>query len=83
MITVLKNGLIYDGTGAKPFTGDVVIDGDRIAYVGANAEVNADKLIDCTGKCIAPGFIDAHSHNDFFCDYDNAEVYFGISSRVN
>ncbi len=88
MITVLKNGLVYDGTSAKPFVGDVVIDGDRIAYVGANAAVRADKLIDCTGKCIAPGFIDAHSHNDFFCDYDNAEVYFapflrqGITTQV-
>lgn len=88
MKTLLKGGLIYDGTGAAPFTGDVLIDGGKIAYVGPEAAQGAERVIDCAGLCVAPGFIDAHSHNDFFCDYDNAEVYFapflrqGITTQV-
>jgi N-acyl-D-amino-acid deacylase len=88
MKTLLKGGQIYDGTGSAPFLGDVLIDGNTISYVGESAPGDVDRTIDCTGLCVAPGFIDAHSHNDFFCNYDNAEVYFspflrqGITTQV-
>lgn len=65
MKTLLKNGLIYDGTGAAPFTGDILLEDDRILAVG-ETEASADRVIDLQGRSIAPGFIDCHSHNDWF-----------------
>ncbi len=60
---VIRGGTIVDGTGAARFTGDVAIDGDRIAQVGGKAgpgkrEVNAD------GRLITPGWVDIHTHYD-------------------
>ena len=66
--TILRHGQIVDGTGAPPFQGDVVLRDGRIAGFGAGAENDAPpeqaSIIDCGGKIIAPGFIDAHSHSD-------------------
>jgi len=54
---VIAGGTIYDGSGAPPFTGDVAIKGDRVAYVGPRAQGHATRTIDVTGKAVAPGFI--------------------------
>ena len=87
MKVLLKGGTLLDGTGAKPFVGDVLMEDDRIVKVG-QVDETAEQVIDCTGKMIAPGFIDAHSHNDMFYDYDNAFDYFkpfleqGITTQV-
>lgn len=63
--TLLKNGLIADGAGQKGFTGNLLIKGRRIEEVSqAPIAVNCPTL-DCTGKVVAPGFIDAHSHMDW------------------
>jgi N-acyl-D-amino-acid deacylase len=62
---LLKKGLIVDGTGKKSFIGDLLINGDRIEAVTTNSLVFPGHTIDCSGKVIAPGFIDAHSHNDW------------------
>ncbi len=63
---LLKNGLIIDGTGVKGRIGSILINGDLIEKV-TDTKVQIDgKTIDCTGKVIAPGFIDAHSHYDWF-----------------
>src|SRR5207245_3345719 len=53
-----------DGTGSEPFTGDVAIDGDRIAAVGAVPPTDGLDL-DATGLNVAPGFVDLHSHSDY------------------
>ncbi len=42
--------------------GDVLVDGDTIADVGTSLEVEDCEVIDCTGKIIAPGFVDSHRH---------------------
>jgi N-acyl-D-amino-acid deacylase len=62
--TVIRNGLIYDGSGAKPFVGDVAIDGDRISYVGAHRALAGRAVIDARGKAVAPGFIDMMGHSE-------------------
>ena len=88
MKTLFKGGTIYDGTGARPYTGDVLIEDDRILKVGKNLRSKADKVIDLKGKQICPGLIDAHSHNDFFYDYEDAEKYYkpfieqGITTQI-
>lgn len=64
---LLKNGVIYDGTGSSPEQADVLIVGARIAQVGKirNSDVPARPvIIECGGLCVSPGFIDMHSHSD-------------------
>ncbi len=63
--TLLHGGLIVDGTGASSRPGSVLLEGTRIAAIG-DLPIDAGTPIDCTGKVVAPGFIDAHSHMDFF-----------------
>lgn len=66
MKLLLKNARIYDGTGSAAFPGDVLTEDDRILRVGGCIDEPADEVIDLEGASLAPGFIDAHSHNDWF-----------------
>jgi len=60
---LIKGGVVVDGSGAPRFDADIAIRGDRIVFVGdVPADATADKVIDATGRIIAPGFIDPHSH---------------------
>ena len=61
---VVKNGMIYDGTGGAPYAGDIGIKGERIAEIGDLNGRTARKIIDVGGLAVAPGFIDAHTHTD-------------------
>jgi len=63
-VIVIRGGTILDGTGGAPFAGDVAIEGDRIAAVGAVPPADAIE-IDATGLNVAPGFVDLHSHSDY------------------
>jgi N-acyl-D-amino-acid deacylase len=59
---VLHGGSIYDGSGGKPYLGDVAIDGDRIAYVGPERDLVGRMAIDVHGEAVAPGFINMLAH---------------------
>lgn len=77
---LLKNGYIADGTGKKGWKGSLLISGERIKDMTAgeilSAETDSDcAVVDCTGKVIAPGFIDAHSHNDWYLPSRDAELF--------
>lgn len=63
---VIRNGMLLDGNGSEPVSGDVVVDGGRIIRIGADesAGVDAQRIIDAAGLFVAPGFIDPHSHGD-------------------
>ena len=75
--SLLKNAKIYDGSGASSFVGDVLICGDRIVKVAEHISVGADcEVVDLGGLSLAPGFIDAHSHNDWFALRKDAGKYF-------
>ena len=76
MRTLLKNAKIYDGSGAAPFIGDVLIEEDRIGRLGTALDAEADRVINLTGKSLAPGFIDGHSHNDWFAIKNDPLPYF-------
>lgn len=54
---VIRGGTILDGSGNDGYVGDVVIDGDRIVYVGKSRGDDAKSVIDASGKAVAPGFI--------------------------
>jgi N-acyl-D-amino-acid deacylase len=60
---IIRNATIMDGTGAPAQRGDVAVYGDRIAEVG-RVTVSAAREIDAEGLVLAPGFIDAHTHDD-------------------
>lgn len=62
--TLIRNATIIDGTRAPRYAGDVGLRGDRIAAVGRLDAARADHEIDAGGKILAPGFIDAHTHDD-------------------
>jgi N-acyl-D-amino-acid deacylase len=68
--TILRNGLVYDGSGQPPYRGEVAIDGDHISYVGRHVTGRARTEIDVHGKAIAPGFINmlAHPEESLFAD---------------
>jgi len=54
---LIRNGTVYDGTGALPRIGDVAVSGDTITGVGAPGEYRGRAEIDADGLAVAPGFI--------------------------
>ena len=88
MKTLFKNGTIYDGSGGRPHVGDLLIEDDRILAVGGEITEAAERVVDLSGLAICPGLIDAHSHNDFFYDREDAEKFFrpfieqGITTQI-
>ena len=61
---ILRGGTVIDGTGAPRRAVDVAVDGDRIAAVGRLDAMRATREVDASGLVVAPGFIDAHTHDD-------------------
>ena len=60
---VIRGGTIIDGTGAKPFTGDVAIAGTRLVGVGGK-QGPGRREIDADGLLVTPGWVDVHTHYD-------------------
>lgn len=60
---LVKNGLMFDGTGSSPIQTDIGVLDDKVVALGLLPE-EAVKTIDAKGLAIAPGFIDLHSHSD-------------------
>ena len=59
---LIRNGSIYDGTGAPPYVADLAINGDRVSAIGQFAPGSADLEIDASGLAVAPGFFNMLSH---------------------
>ena len=81
--TVIKNGLVVDGTGNPGFFADVQIEGDRVIEIGSNLQ--GDIVIDASGRVVAPGFIDIHTHYDAQAFWDPAltpSCYHGVTTVV-
>jgi N-acyl-D-aspartate/D-glutamate deacylase len=60
---VIRGGTLVDGTGAPRRTGDLAIDGDRIAQAGGTAG-SGKREIDAAGALVTPGWVDVHTHYD-------------------
>jgi N-acyl-D-aspartate/D-glutamate deacylase len=80
----ITGGLIYDGSGGAPFTGDIAIANGRIAAVG-DAPGEARETIDAAGCIVTPGFIDAHTHYDGQATWDDRlepSIRHGVTTAV-
>lgn len=60
---VIRNATVVDGTRAPRFGADIALAGGRIAAIGRIVE-KGEREVDASGKVAAPGFIDAHTHDD-------------------
>lgn len=61
---IIRNAEIIDGNGGPRVAADVAVTGDRISAIGAALDLNASEEVDAGGLALAPGFIDAHTHDD-------------------
>ena len=59
---LIRDARVVDGTGSPWIRNDVAIDDGRIVAMGAKLSVEADTVIDASGRVLAPGFIDVHTH---------------------
>ena len=62
--TLVRHARVIDGTGAAPFVADVAISDGIIAEVAPGLTMRAEHEVDAAGLCLAPGFIDVHTHDD-------------------
>ena len=62
MSVLIKGGRVL--TAADDYVGDVYVEGERISLIGESLDVQADKVIDATGKYVLPGAVDPHTHLD-------------------
>ena len=61
---LIKNATIYDGTGNIPFKADLLISKSKIKKINYQLNLTDKKTIDASNLCLAPGFINMHSHSD-------------------
>ena len=85
--TLIRGGQIIDGTGAPAYCGDVaILDGKLQIFPGGNPDAQATQIIDAAGKCVCPGFIDAHSHVDLYFHaplvHNTAKTSQGVTAEV-
>jgi N-acyl-D-aspartate/D-glutamate deacylase len=83
--TVIKDGMVIDGTRLPRFRGDVGIKDGRIARIGRLSPHEGAKVIDAGGRIVAPGFIDLHTHYDaqlFWDPYCSISSWHGVTSVV-
>ncbi len=83
---VLKNGQIFDGSGAEGYTGDIAVKDGKIAAIGTlDADAESSEVIDVSGLAVSPGFVDMHTHSDFTLIADGraeSQVHQGVTTEV-
>src|ERR1700675_2057160 len=72
--TLIVNAMIFDGSGAAPFSGDVLVEGQRIAAVkmGGGLPPGGARVIDGAGATLMPGLIEPHGHVSYADAASNA-----------
>lgn len=81
----IVGGEIADGVADKRYKADLGIKGDKIVKIGDLSHEDAAETIDATGKIVAPGFIDIHTHSDVSIIYDHkvsSKIHDGVTTEV-
>ncbi len=81
---VIRNGLVYDGTGTAGRKADVAIDNGLISKVGTVADPGKEEL-DADGQIVTPGFVDVHTHYDGQVTWDpylQPSTFHGVTTVV-
>src|SRR5258705_12890963 len=60
MKTIIRNGRII--TAVDDYKADILIENERGSVIGATLEMEADNVVDASGKLVIPGGIDPHTH---------------------
>ncbi len=68
--TIIKQGMIVDGTRVPAYRADVGIKNGKIAKIGRLKNSDGDKVLDAEGQIVAPGYIDLHTHYDAQIHWD-------------
>jgi N-acyl-D-amino-acid deacylase len=82
---IIKDGTVYDGTGAEPKQADVAIRGDRIVGIGDFKTAKAKTVIDAKGLAVAPGFINMLSWSTVSLIQDGrsqSEIRQGVTTEI-
>ena len=81
---VIRGGTVIDGTGGEPRAADVGVRDGRIAVIG-DIDEDARETVDATGKVVAPGFVDIHTHYDAQAFWDGTlspSSFHGVTTVV-
>lgn len=70
---LIKNAHIVDGTGGPARHGHIGILNGKLVMADGTEE--AAQVIDAAGRCVTPGFIDAHSHGDMILGSEDAHLF--------
>ena len=62
MKTLIKNGRVV--TAVDDYRADIFIDGETVTTIGKQLDMEADGVIDASGRLVIPGGIDPHTHMD-------------------
>ena len=82
---IIKNGEIIDGTGKPGYKADIALEKDKIASIGKIEAKDADSVLDASGLVVAPGFVDIHSHSDYYLLIDpraESKILQGVTTEV-
>ena len=82
---LIRGARVFDGSAAPEQLVDVAWSGDTITAIGRIDPGQARRVIDGTGLCLAPGFIDIHTHSDgdiFEYPQDESRIFQGVTTEV-
>jgi N-acyl-D-amino-acid deacylase len=82
---VVEKGWLIDGTGSPRRRADIAVTGEKIVKIGRLDHDPSSLRIDASGRIVAPGFIDMHSHADFTLlanPYSYCKIHQGITTEV-